>query len=79
MYVFLFKNVLIYSRFYFKISEQNLIDCTAEYGNHGCSGGLALNGWKYAKKNGGIDKESAYEYTRKAYHAFYILVIIKFV
>ncbi len=45
-----------------KLSEQEILDCSAKYGNNGCSNGLPVNTYKYVVDHG-ISDDSEYPYT----------------
>lgn len=46
-----------------KLSEQQIVSCSAAYGNNGCNGGLYSSAWNFVTDNGGQCSLQDYSYT----------------
>lgn len=44
------------------LSEQNILDCSGQYGNNGCDGGFLQASYDYISDNDGVDTEKYYPY-----------------
>ncbi|CAI5696296.1 unnamed protein product [Oreochromis niloticus] len=47
------------------LSEQQLVDCSSKFGNHGCKGGHRNKAFEYIRKAKGIQTEASYHYKAK--------------
>ena len=52
------------------LSAQQIVDCSASYGNHGCSGGSLRNTLRYLEKTQGLMREQDYPYLSSVRSSF---------
>jgi len=48
------------------LSEQQIVDCSRDYGNMGCGGGWYQDSWRYIHHTGGSQSEASYPYENRA-------------
>lgn len=49
-----------------QLSEQQLLDCSNDFGNNGCNSGLPSQAFAYVQQTGGINTENTYGYMNQA-------------
>lgn len=52
--------------FFKPLSEQQILDCSQNFDNHGCDGGLPSHVFEYVHYQGGIDDDGSYPYEMKS-------------
>lgn len=58
-------HLLLKTKRYVSLSEQELLDCAGNYDNQGCNGGLPSHAFQYIIENGGLSTDAAYPYEAK--------------
>ena len=61
-----------------QLSEQQLVDCSANYGNNGCQGGWYQNAWQYVEDAPGQSVRYYYPYSGAVcLSSFYVVVMVE--
>lgn len=55
-------HLLLKTKRFVSLSEQELLDCAKAYDNNGCNGGLPSHAFQYIIENGGLSTDKAYPY-----------------